>query len=94
MDGLEEEAEQVDSAGVVSIETLSVPGLSFQFPLDTFAIISGSKSDPPLFDHLVHLCRELQLRLFADFGAGKVHEFILGTILQCFFFVLNGITVV
>ena len=69
LDGLQDEAEEVDPAGVVGIETLRIPGVALQLPLDTFPVISRPESDPPLLDDLVHPCRQLQLGLLADVRA-------------------------
>lgn len=69
LDRLQDEAEQVDAAGVIGIEAFRVPRVALQLPLDAFPVISRPEGDPPLLDDLIHPRRQLQLGLLADVRA-------------------------
>ena len=69
LDGLKDEAEEVNAAGVIRVEALRVPGVAFELPLHALAVVPGPEGHPALLDDLVHPGGQLQLGLLADVGA-------------------------
>ena len=54
---VEQEAQQVHAPRLIRVESLGVPRVPLELPLDALAVVPGPERNPVLLDRLVHLAK-------------------------------------